>query len=132
MSASGTELTITNIALPKADTYYIACPSAACNFYSVNVVVGGSTNTATGGKVIADQADSYVFATLSAADMAAASMDVKIGDQTDAGIVNVYESAVINGQLVTAKDLGADYLYVIKVAGTNGMAFDFTTVLNAE
>ena len=132
VSASGTELTITNIALPKADTYYIACPSAACNFYSVNVVVGGSTNTATGGKVIADQADSYVFATLSAADMAAASMDVKIGDQTDAGIVNVYESAVINGQLVTAKDLGADYLYVIKVAGTNGMAFDFTTVLNAE
>ncbi len=117
------------ITLPKADTYYIACPSEACNFYSINVVIGSGLTTATGGNVFADTVNSYAIATVSAADLASDSLDVVIGNFTDS-TETVFEQVVIDGHLITAGELGADYIYAVGVIGANGASFDFTTKLN--
>ena len=119
------------ITLPKADTYYIACPSAACNFYSINVVIGDGVTTATGGSVFADLVDSYAIAKVSAADLDNASLDVKVGDYT-ANTTTVFQQVVIDGNIITAAELGTDYIYAVKIAGANGASFDFTTQLNAQ
>lgn len=119
------------ITLPKADTYYIACPSSACNFYSINVVIGDGVTAATGGSVFADLVDSYAIAKVSAADLTNASLDVKVGDYT-ANTETVFQQVVIDGNLITAAELGTDYIYAVKIAGANGASFDFTTQLNAQ
>lgn len=119
------------ITLPKADTYYIACPSAACNFYSINVVIGDGVTTAIGGSVFADLVDSYAIAKVSAADLDNASLDVKVGDYT-ANTTTVFQQVVIDGNIITAAELGTDYIYAVKIAGANGTSFDFTTQLNAQ
>ena len=118
------------IALPKADTYYIACPTAACNFYYVSVVVGSTTADATAGKVISQGEDSYAIATVTAADLASAVLNIAIGSYTDS-TTDVYQAAVINGQLIKATDVdpNAVAMYVTKVAGSNGAAYDFTKTL---
>lgn len=132
VSASGTECVPSElITLPKADTYYIACPSAACNFYSVNVVIGNGVTAATGGSVFADLVDSYAIASVSAADLTYASLDVKVGNYT-ANTETVFQQVVIDGNLITAAELGTDYIYAVKIAGANGASFDFTTQLNAQ
>lgn len=132
VSASGTDCVPSElIALPKADTYYIACPDAACNFYSINVVVGNGVTAATGGSVFADVVDSYAIAKVSAADLTNASLDVKVGDYT-ANTETVFQQVVIDGNLITAAELGTDYIYAVKIAGASGASFDFTTQLNAQ
>lgn len=131
VSVSGTDCVPSElITLPKADTYYIACPSAACNFYSINVVVGNGVTSATGGSVFADVVDSYAIAKVSAADLANASLDVNIGDYS-VNTETVFQQVAIDGHLITAAELGADYIYAVKIAEAAGANFDFTTKFNA-
>jgi hypothetical protein len=110
------------IVLPKADTYYIACPEKACNFYSVNVVTGKGLTSADNGKVFADKTNSYIIVPV---DKATAETNdeliVTLGNngKTDS-TSKIFEKAVIDGCLVSAEDIGSDYMYVIKINDANG------------
>ncbi len=118
------------ISLPSADTYYIACPSAACNFYSVNVVVGSIDTTSNAyGSSFFDIADGYIIANVADDDTTSYDTIVVTANGTSITDTVVYAAALIDGHLITASDLGADYIYVVK--GNDAVTNDNTDALKA-
>lgn len=109
---NASEAGIINVSLPSADTYYITSDSA---YYilEVNVVVGDCLDTVS--STYADTVDAYAIANVTAADMSAEKLVVTMNGQSVEDTV-VYKAAVIDGQVITAEELGADYIYVVKAA----------------
>lgn len=108
--------------LPKADTYYIASPDNGFAIYSVNVVIGEGTEAVTAGNVFVETSDAYMIAKVSAADLAANKIVVSANGGSVEDTV-VYKAAIIDGHYITAEELGADYIYVVKAvnAVVNGL-----------
>lgn len=110
---------IVKIDLPKADTYYIATADQAFRLYYVNVVVGETITSVDNTKsVFTDTNDAYIIAKVSSADVVQGKTlvmqyDGSTVDESDV----VYKGAIIDGQYVTAEELSADFIYVVKAVG---------------
>lgn len=118
------------ITLPSADTYTIKCDGAT-NYFAVTVVVGNGIDTKTGGSIFADTVDSYAIAKVSSADLGSTSLDVKVGNYAF-NTNTVFKQVVIDGNVITADELGTDYIYAVKIAEAAGADFDFTTQFNVQ
>ena len=118
VTSTDTNGRILNVTLPKADTYYIAATNGY-TVYSVNVVVGESiTSVDTTKSVFTDTNDAYVIAKVSSNDVVAGNTLVMSSDGQEAVESDVvYKGAIIDGQYVTAEEIGADFIYVVKAVG---------------
>jgi hypothetical protein len=124
LTTTDTDTHILNVTLTGADTYYIASPDNGFGIYSVNVVVGETIDNATNGKVLSDTEDSYIIAGVTADEVANAdNSEISISvNNNDAVTSNtVYKGVIIDGQYVSAEELGLNYIYVVKAVGA---AFD--------
>lgn len=119
VEVDGASAHLVTMKLPKADTYYMATDTQAFNVYSVNVVVGETiTSVDTTKSVFTDTTDAYVIAKVSSADVVAGNTLVMQSDgQAAVESDVVYKGAIIDGQYVTAEEIGADFIYVVKAVG---------------
>lgn len=115
----------------SAGTYYIY-PEASIHLLSVAVVVGEGliTDGVSNGAVFADTADAYALAAVSDSDLSndsiAITMDGKTSTPAD---TSVYKAVKVDNIVITADDIGADFIYAVK--GTGAVTKDKLDVAKA-
>lgn len=112
---SGTSIVPTTLfKLPKAGTYTISTPDGGVNFFSVNVIIGTIDNVAAG-NVFTQTSNAYMIASISESQVGNNDqISITANNTTTVPEGFVYKAALIDGQLITANELGADYIYVVK------------------